>query len=226
MRKLFPGLFFGLVLVGIGAIFLLNSLGFTAISFDGWWTLFIIVPCISSVISNRPNAWNVGGLLLGLWLLSREQGWLPEQFDGKFTLGFIAIIVGLMLILGAVFRKHPTYTPNTHHAGTNDLSYTVVFGGQEINHTALINGGTLTAVFGGIELDLRQATVTDGAVIDVTTFCGGIEIKPPPGVRILVTGTPIFGGYDNKAEQPIAPDAPTLRFNITAVFGGIEIKRA
>lgn len=224
MRKLFPGLLFGLVLVGIGVIFMLNSLGITEISFAGWWTLFIIVPCISSIIGNRPTAWNIGGLLLGLWLLSREQRWIPDFIDGRFALGFIAIFIGAALIFGLFFKKQPNYPHREYQAGSENLNYSVVFGGQQINHTAQINGGSLSAVFGGIELDLRQATVTDGALIHVTTFCGGIEIKPPPGVRILVTGTPIFGGYENKAEQPTSPDAPTLRFNLSAIFGGIEIK--
>ena len=46
MMKKSSSIIWGIVLIIIGAVFALNSLDITDIDifFDGWWTLFIIVP--------------------------------------------------------------------------------------------------------------------------------------------------------------------------------------
>ena len=46
----------------------------------------------------------------------------------------------------------------------------------------------------------------------------------PKGWRVSVSGLPIFGGYDDKTTQGDLPaDAPLLRVNATAVFGGVGV---
>ena len=86
-------------------------------------------------------------------------------------------------------------------------------------------GGELTAIFGGIELDLRQAAIQGkGATMSVTAVFGGIEIHVPQNWNVVVSGTPIFGGIDDKSlRQPTDSNAPTLMIDVTAVFGGVEI---
>ena len=46
MKKV-TGILWGIVLVTVGVILAVNALGIASIDifFDGWWTLFIIVPC-------------------------------------------------------------------------------------------------------------------------------------------------------------------------------------
>ena len=45
----------GIVLIVAGALFGLNALNITNIDifFDGWWTLFIIVPCAVGLFTER-----------------------------------------------------------------------------------------------------------------------------------------------------------------------------
>ena len=45
----------GVVLILVGGIFALNAFGVTDVEvfFDGWWTLFIIVPCFIGGISDH-----------------------------------------------------------------------------------------------------------------------------------------------------------------------------
>ena len=47
MNKI-SNLLWGCIFIVVGVIFGLNALNITSINifFDGWWTLFIIVPCI------------------------------------------------------------------------------------------------------------------------------------------------------------------------------------
>ena len=61
----------GIVLVIIGVIIGLNTIGITDIDifFDGWWTLFIIVPCFIGLFTNKDKTGNIIGLLVGVILL-------------------------------------------------------------------------------------------------------------------------------------------------------------
>ena len=85
----------------------------------------------------------------------------------------------------------------------------------------------LTAIFGGITLDLRDARpAPEGASINATAAFGGIDILVPKGWRISVRSTPIFGGLDDRTDrsQPLAADAPTLHVDAVSIFGGVALK--
>ena len=53
----------GLVLILIGIIFGLNALDIADINifFDGWWTLFIIVPCFIDLFKDKDKSGNIIG---------------------------------------------------------------------------------------------------------------------------------------------------------------------
>ena len=84
---------------------------------------------------------------------------------------------------------------------------TAVFGGPKLASTAQrFEGAWLTAIFGGITLDLRDARpAPDGASINATVAFGGIDILVPKGWRISVRSTPIFGGLDDKTDHSQPP---------------------
>ena len=84
-------------------------------------------------------------------------------------------------------------------------------------------GATLTAVFGGIELDLRDALITEDITITTTSIFGGIDINVPPNVRVDVSSTPIFGGVSDKTPRPTDINPPTVYLNSVCIFGGVDI---
>ena len=75
----FSSVIWGIILVAAGVILALNSLGVTNIDifFKGWWTLFIIVPCTVSLITDRDFD-NITGTLfciaIGVFLLLCARG--------------------------------------------------------------------------------------------------------------------------------------------------------
>jgi hypothetical protein len=83
------------------------------------------------------------------------------------------------------------------------------------------------AVMGGIELDLREATlsapVTDIYVIAVM---GAAVITAPPHVRVEADGLAILGGFEDQLQLAGSsdPSAPLIRVRGVAIMGGVEVK--
>ena len=87
----------GIVLIILGLIFGLNALEITDIDifFDGWWTLFIIVPCFIGLITEREKTGNLIGLLVGIALLLGCLDILEFEIIGKLIFPVILVIIGL-----------------------------------------------------------------------------------------------------------------------------------
>ncbi len=85
---------------------------------------------------------------------------------------------------------------------------------------------TAFALFGGVELDLTEASFA-GPEAEFTAIAvmGGVDITVPEGITVQVDGMGIFGGFDQQAEGPGAPGAPVLRIKGVAFFGGVSVKR-
>ena len=60
----------GFVLIFIGIILGLNAFGITSINifFEGWWTLFIIIPSLIGLIEDKDKTPTLIFLILGIWL--------------------------------------------------------------------------------------------------------------------------------------------------------------
>jgi hypothetical protein len=86
----------------------------------------------------------------------------------------------------------------------------------------------ILTVFGGAELDLREAVLPGREItIDAVAVCGGMSITVPPEMRVIDTGSAIMGGREiaGDSAESAAPDAPVLRITGTCVCGGVEVKR-
>ncbi|HXB50778.1 MAG TPA: DUF1707 domain-containing protein [Streptosporangiaceae bacterium] len=83
-------------------------------------------------------------------------------------------------------------------------------------------------VFGGVELDFRDAILPGKEVIlKATTVMGGVEVVVPPEMRVVDNGIAILGGREvtGNPSEASSPDAPVLRVEGVCILGGIEIKR-
>jgi len=81
------------------------------------------------------------------------------------------------------------------------------------------------AVFGGIDLDMREA-VFESPTIEVSGFwCfGGLDIKVPDGVEVRNEVMGIFGGSDVKHVAPVQSGASVLVVKGVALFGGVSVR--
>lgn len=98
-----------------------------------------------------------------------------------------------------------------------------IFYGEESRVKGDYTGGSVAVIFGGMELDLRQAKIKDGVVIDVFTFCGGASISLPDDVIVKNEVRGILGGSEDKT-TPKSSAKKTIYLKGECVLGGLEIK--
>ena len=206
---------------------MLHGLTNINIFFDGWWTLFIIVPCFIGLFIEREKTGNIIGLLIGTALLLACQDILNFEIIWKLAFPAILVIIGLSLIFKDTINSEVNKEiKKLNENKTKDGGYCATFSGQNLNFDGEKFSGTdLTAVFGGIKCDLRNAIIEDDVVINVSSIFGGTEIYIPEDVKVKVKSTSIFGGVDEKKKNKIeSAEAHTIYINATCLFGGAEIK--
>ena len=82
------------------------------------------------------------------------------------------------------------------------------------------------AVFGGCEIDLREARIPAGGMtINAAVLFGGLEVIVPEDLNIQVNGAGIFGGFGGKSRKASNdPRTPTVKISGVAIFGGVDVK--
>lgn len=227
MKKI-SKILWGAVLIAIGVIFSLNAFGITDIKvfFDGWWTLFIIVPCFIGIFTDREKTGNIIGLLIGLFLLLCCQNVLSFGMLWKLAIPAVIVIIGLKLILGGLFgEKAVKMISESRQKGDNIKIGCATFSGQDMNFDGeVFSGAELTAIFGGVECDLRTAIIEKDCAITASAIFGGIDIYVPDYVNVKINSNSIFGGVSGKNKRPPIQGGVTLYINATCIFGGIDIK--
>ena len=216
----------GLLLIVVGIIWGINSLGIVKIDifFDGWWSLFIIIPCFIGLFSNEDKTGNIIGLLVGVILLLGMNDILDLDKIWKLIVPSIIVIIGLSLIFKNSFNSKVNDKINKLNKEKNsDDNYFAAFSGQDVNlSNKKFSGSDVTACFGSIKLDLREAIIEKDIVINASSIFGGINILVPEDVNIIVKSTSIFGGVTNKKEN--TNSKKNIYINAICMFGGVDIK--
>lgn len=222
VSNLLWGLFF--IIVGVGFAGNAFHIWNFELFFNGWWTLFIIIPCGISLLQNGFRFWTLTGFLIGVLLFLSCQGWFDMSILGKLIFPVVLVLIGVSMIFKNMFRGEYLKRIDVKYQG-NANEYSAVFSGNRSQVTGeKFYGATLNAIFGGLDLDLRNAIIDEDIVINATACFGGIQMYVPSNVRVKVSNVPIFGGVDNKASTSLDPNAPTIYVNSTCMFGGIDIK--
>jgi len=85
------------------------------------------------------------------------------------------------------------------------------------------------AMFGGVNLDLREALLAEREVtITAVAIMGGVDITVPDDCAVVVDGAGVLGGFDESVKRGVAPappGSPVVRIRGLAVMGGVTVKR-
>ncbi len=231
--KKFSKVLLGLMLVGAGVCVALDVLGILDINYsallDGWWTLFIIIPCLISVIGNGPNTGNILGLGIGVLLFLGSRDIIEYGMAFKLIVPAIIIAVGVGIIFKQLLKKDKSDKKiddkfkKSNADGGED--YTSAFSGQDVNFSGeTLKSFTANAIFGGMKFDFRGATLSEDIVIEASAIFGGIDFIVPEDMPIKVKSTSIFGGIGNKHGNAGDAGMPCIYIKGTCLFGGMEIK--
>lgn len=85
----------------------------------------------------------------------------------------------------------------------------------------------VVSVFGGAELDLREARLGPGVTeIKVVTVFGGANILVPPDLSVEVDGVGVMGAFEHHGPVKSVPRSPlcSVRISGLAVMGGVEVE--
>lgn len=133
--------------------------------------------------------------------------------------------LGFWIGLFAAARFVKRGLPSRGDEDSDEVSLVAVMDGVDLrSRSRAFRGGTMLAWFGGVAVDLREATLAPGAKLTTSALFGGVAVKVPPGWRIEQTARAFAGGVEVDAPAPDDPDAPTLVVEATAGFGGVAIK--
>lgn len=222
-------LIWGLVLIAAGIIIGGNTLNLfdVDIFFDGWWTLFIIIPCFVNLFTEKDKTGSIIGLLIGVLLLLSCLNILDFDLVLRLFFPIIIIVIGLSMIFKNLFDKEVNESIKKINTKLNSKDGVfATFSGQDIKlDDEEFKGTTLNAIFGGIKLDLRNATIKEDVVINCTSVFGGIDIFVPDNVKIKIKSNSIFGGVDNKKKKNgDSKKEVTIYVDAMCLFGGVDIK--
>ena len=98
-----------------------------------------------------------------------------------------------------------------------------VFSSNRVNYDGRVfRAAKFNVIFGGTQLDLRNAIINKDCKISANCIFGGVTILVPENVNVKVRGNGIFGGVTDKTTT--CENAPTIYVKSNFAFGGISIK--
>lgn len=219
----------GLGVIGFGVLALLDNLNvFGMPLLRTFWPLVFVLLGISRLV--RPchagsGLFATGLILLGGLLTARNLGY--ASFNPRDWWPVLVILVGLSVLARGLFPRRgrqASFQASTLEHGEQiniDASFSAI---SQRYDSRSFKGGRISSTFGGVELDLTQATI-DGAEarLDVSAQFSGIELRVPRDWLVVVEVASTFGGVEDKTQPPMTPGA-RLVLRGEVMFGGVEIK--
>ncbi|MBR0467300.1 hypothetical protein IJJ53_00065 [Candidatus Saccharibacteria bacterium] len=221
----------GVAIIALGVIFGGNALGWFNLNifFDGWWTLFIIIPSAISLVTEKEKLSSLGFLAAGVILLLAAQNVFSYDIAWKVILAVFLVMIGLGIIIKSTMHNKNDKEVERKLEELKDGkvmdSQVAIFSGSERTYNDEEFGGSnLVAVFGGVDLDLTKANFTKDTVIKVFSLFGGVDISVPENVQVKIKSGFIFGGVSDERKGDASKGKYTIYLDAAGGFGGVEIK--
>ncbi|NUN69504.1 MAG: hypothetical protein HUU02_07305 [Bacteroidetes bacterium] len=226
---------FGLMIIGVGLVFMLDNLQvIDAGTVLYFWPALLIVFGISKVAQSSNRSGQIFGWIFvavgALMMLDRMDvidfriwDWWPV----------VLIVIGINFLRGSRSRTqlkaetspYQTASPAGDDGNAYIRNTALMSGVKRIITSKEFRGGELSALMGGCEIDLRDAEMKGNqALIDVNIIMGGLELRVPVGWNVVVETTPIMGGVEDRTYPSKDGTGKRLVLTGTIIMGGIEVK--
>ena len=231
---------FALLLMGIGIVFLLNALHVielgTGITF--WSVLWpFLVACMGIMAcQSELNPFSIGMLLFGVYMLLFNLHIIPDQY--KLTWSMIwpiaLILVGLTVLIhfiwperkkGHVFEVEKEGDPVfdcTDEGGFIHIDSAFSSQTKRVQPGNPFTGAKVDSSFGSLVLDLTEAEIQNGALIDADISFGSLTVRLPAAVGAKAMCKASFGGCDCPPGNPAAEIQIQIIGDVS--FGKIEVE--
>ena len=233
-------MFFALLVIFAGVLFLLNGIGVLPYEFRRIflnWQMLLIVIGVYNLFS--PQHKTSGMVLIAVGGIFLFNKFFPFSFSvWNLVWPSVMIVVGIAILLKHNRKREAWNNIYNNEEAPSDpagggfpdtIDEVSIFSGSEKTITSRnFKGGKITSIFGGSEINLTQAQLSQGNnVLDMFCMFGGSTFIVPSDWEVNIDVTAIFGGFSDKRykRKDLVTDN-TKQLNITGlvIFGGGEIK--
>ncbi len=233
--------FIGLILIVGGILVLLSNMDLFIVEdlISYLWPSALILLGLASIIEHKHlTIWGLILIGIGGLFLADAFGILAQyNLNPRILVGpAILIAVGLGLLFGKHGGSINIHIPQEPVRVQSGSEYKSANTSSKSNYTAFLSGidervideafatCEVTALLGGADMDFRDVKFAGNeATLNLNAIFGSIECLLPKDIKIVQSGTPILGGFENRCiSDPTS--ARILYIRYTAMFGSVEIK--
>ncbi len=220
----------GIVLVLVGFILVIERTGFLPSYIENiifsWQMLLVAIGFVMTLGTGNKGPGLIVMAVGGFFIL-------PELFNVPFRTyrlfwPAIFIIAGIIVITNSKWFRPESWRSKSQ-SSSDYIDVVHIFGGGErIVSSNNFQGGKISSIFGGGEIDLTRSSLAPGeSFLEIACVFGGVSLIVPPDWNIVLDVTPILGGFsDSRRLVPgnAIDSSKTLIIKGAVIFGGGEIK--
>ena len=228
---------FGVIIVIVGVLFLLNSTGFADLSsVFQWWPMLIVLFGVWRLVAHKFRRLFMPLLLIAIGvILQLTQLDIGVDFGDLWPV--ILILIGIAVLAGGLRRRRWRRTQTVHGASspsvidvgvtsdTDDGAMNAVFSSESKRVSGDFQEGQATVVMGSGNLDMRNAHITEKpATLEITVVMGELKLRVPAEWNVQTTNTTVMGETkDIRGSREADSDTPEFVISGTVVMGSLQI---
>ncbi len=231
----------GIAVIIIGFLFLFDNLGWLDLDMGVrlWPILLIFAGVLRMQQAHSRRGTVAGGVLTlaGVVLLLRSLGIVDIGWNVLAPMLMIGA-GGVLVLRSAMARsrqvpadggfdklaKAPVAGTDGAMPAEDTINAAAILGAYKRRMTTQqFKGGEITAIMGGCDLDLRDASFEGAAVLHVFALMGGINLKVPADWSVEIEGVPLVGGFEDSSRHP-RDTGKRLLVRGYVIMGGLDIR--
>jgi hypothetical protein len=215
----------GLLLLAMGLLLFLQNVGWLGERGLQFWPLALIVVGTLKLLAPGGTFDRLFGLSLVAFGTLRIATRLLDLDVGPLDILAVVLVgFGAALLWRGVFGGSDVDAGPALEAADTFSALAFMGGYATRLNSQRFRGGDVTALMGGVELDLRACDLQEPAVIDIFAMWAGIEIRVPEDWLVELQGMPILAGFEEKTRARPGTTQKRLIVRGSAIMGGIEVK--
>ncbi len=218
------GLFF--ILIGLGWMMKKMGLELAPAWLLSWPSALILLGLFITIKQRFRGAAGYITLVIGAFFLARNEFGFPYNLGMLFWPAILILIGAAILFKPRKKNDHFCGSVQEENIDRSKLDVSSVFCGSKKRVLSKeFEGGRISAIFGGAELNLSHADFTKEAILDVSSVFGGLKIIVPSNWEVKTELSTVAAGIEDKRYIPPMEHSPekTLLLTGSITFGGIEI---